>query len=93
MTATPEDLTLLTPERAAELLALTRSQVMGLVRGGKIPTVRISARCFRIPAADLAAWIEEHRVDGDAADRRIEARRSMAMANSGGPRGVVGGRR
>lgn len=60
------DQLLLTPEEAAELLAVGRTKLYELLRTGALESVRIGA-ARRIPAAALTAYVERLRCD-EAAD-------------------------
>lgn len=60
------DQLLLTPEHAAELLAVGRTKIYELLRTGELESVRIGA-ARRIPAAALTAYVEGLRRD-EAAD-------------------------
>jgi excisionase family DNA binding protein len=48
----------MTLEQAADALCVCRRTVQTLVAAGKIPSIRITARCRRIDARDLAEFIE-----------------------------------
>jgi excisionase family DNA binding protein len=56
------DQLLLTPEDAAELLAVGRTKLYDLLRTGAIESVRIGA-ARRIPAAALTAYVDRLRGD------------------------------
>lgn len=56
------DQLLLTPERAAQLLAVGRTKLFELLRTGALESVRIGA-ARRIPAAALTAYVERLRRD------------------------------
>ena len=56
----------LTPEHAAELLAVGRPKLYELLRTGALESVRIGA-ARRIPAAALTAYVEQLREE-EAAD-------------------------
>jgi len=56
------DQLLLRPEEAARRLGIGRSKLFELLAAGELPVVRIG-HCTRIPAADLARWVEA-RTDG-----------------------------
>ena len=60
------DQLLLTPEDAAELLAVGRTKLYELLRTGAIESVRIGA-ARRVPAAALTAYVDQLRRD-EAAD-------------------------
>ena len=60
------DQLLLTPEYAAELLAVGRTKLYELLRTGALESVRIGA-ARRIPASALTAYVEQLRRD-EAAD-------------------------
>ena len=53
---TPEQQLLLTPEQAANRLALSRTRVYQLISTGELPSLKIG-RARRIVAADLGAWV------------------------------------
>jgi len=56
------DQLLLTPEHAAELLAVGRTKLYELLRTGELESVRIGA-ARRIPAAALTAYVDQLRRD------------------------------
>lgn len=60
------DQLLLTPEHAAELLAVGRTKLYELLRTGALESVRIGA-ARRIPAPALTAYVDQLRQD-EAAD-------------------------
>ena len=60
------DQLLLTPEHAAQLLAVGRTKLYDLLRTGALESVRIDA-ARRIPATALTAYVEQLRKD-EAAD-------------------------
>jgi excisionase family DNA binding protein len=68
------DQLLLTPEHAAELLAVGRTKIYELLRTGALESVRIGA-ARRIPAAALTAYVDKLRRD-EAAD--VDGYRGMA---------------
>ena len=51
------DTLLLKPLDAARVLGIGRSKLFELLAAGELPVVRIG-HCTRIPAADLARWVE-----------------------------------
>ena len=65
------DQLLLTPEHAAQLLAVGRTKIYELLRTGAIESVRIGA-ARRIPAAALTAYVDrlrqEEAIDADDLD-------------------------
>ena len=65
------DRLLLTPEHAAELLAVGRTKIYELLRTGELESVRIGA-ARRIPAAALTAYVEllRHQEAADADEYR-----------------------
>lgn len=50
---------LLKVEDVARLLQMSAGTIYHLVSQGRIPCVKLSARCLRFRSADLAAWIED----------------------------------
>lgn len=68
------DQLLLTPEHAAEVLAVGRTKLYELLRTGALESVRIGA-ARRIPAAALTAYVEQLRenetADADAYIDRV----------------------
>ena len=52
--------TLLTPKQVAAVLGVSPRTA---IRSHNLPWVRLSARCFRLRADDLAQYIEEHRAE------------------------------
>ena len=68
------DQLLLTPEQAAELLAVGRTKIYELLRTGTLESVRIGA-ARRIPAAALTAYVErlrqEEAIDADSYRDRV----------------------
>jgi len=57
-----EDLALLKPADVMVRLGVSRARLYAWLSDGTLPSVRLG-RSVRIPAADLAAWIEERRRD------------------------------
>ena len=55
---------LLTPQQAAEALAICPRTLWGLTKAGKIPHVRLG-RCKRYSVDDLRGWINSQRKGGD----------------------------
>jgi len=51
-------LEMLTVEQAADRLAVSRTTMFALIKDEVVPSVLVG-RCRRVPAADLAAYIEE----------------------------------
>lgn len=49
---------LLTIDEVADLLGLSVPGIYGLSHKHLIPCVRVSARCLRFKAAEIAAWLE-----------------------------------
>jgi len=58
----PNDLTLLKPAEVMERLGISRVQLYRWLADGTLPSMR-DGRSVRIPAAELAAWIESRRQD------------------------------
>lgn len=56
----PGDLMLLTPERAAERLDISRTTVYALLASGELDSVKIG-RSRRIPTEALAAYVDRLR--------------------------------
>lgn len=57
-----DDLNLLKPADVMARLGVSRARLYGWLADGTMPCVRLG-RSVRIPAADLAAWIEVRRRD------------------------------
>jgi excisionase family DNA binding protein len=55
-----DNITLLKPSQVMERLGVSRGRLYGWIADGTLPCVRLG-RSVRIPAVDLAAWIEERR--------------------------------
>jgi len=55
---------LLTPQQAAEALAISPRKLWGLTAAGEITHIRLG-RCKRYPVDDLRAYIDEHKKGGD----------------------------
>ena len=51
---------LLTYQQAARLMCVCGKTVELLVRGGKLPCVRLGAKSVRIRRSDVEAWINQH---------------------------------
>jgi excisionase family DNA binding protein len=51
---------LLTPQQAAEALAISPRKLWGMTASGDIPHVRLG-RCVRYPVDDLHRWIDARR--------------------------------
>ena len=56
---------LLTPQEAANVLAISPRKLWGMTASGEIPHVRLG-RCVRYPVADLRDWIDEQKKGGNA---------------------------
>lgn len=54
----------LTVAQAAEVLGVSRATAYELVRLGRVPVVRLSPRCFRVPTATLAAMLGRENAGG-----------------------------
>jgi excisionase family DNA binding protein len=54
---------LLTPQEAADFLGLGLNTIYIWAREGKLPSYKISGAALRFDAAELRAWLEEHRQD------------------------------
>ena len=71
---------LLTPDEAAEMLAVPRSTVLAMARGGGLPAVKVG-RVWRFPEVALNAWIElrtaYHPRDGEAPASRERGRHDV----------------
>lgn len=65
-----QSLVLTIPE-AARVLRIGRTAAYELARTGEIPTVRIGARCLRVPRHKLEALIGLENGDGPAEDRPV----------------------
>ena len=61
--STPAKL-LLTPQQAAETLAISPRKLWAMTASGEIPHLRIG-RSVRYPAADLQRWIESKKTGGN----------------------------
>jgi excisionase family DNA binding protein len=55
---------LLTPQQAAEALAISRRKLWGMTASGELPHIRLG-RCLRYPIDDLQRWIDEQKKGGD----------------------------
>ena len=74
---------LLTPDEVAELLALSPTTVVGMLRAGTLPGQKIGGRLWRTRAADLDDFI---RLGSEAwAEKRAEKRRTGSRAAVGQP--------
>lgn len=58
----PQDLLLLTPERAAERLDVSRTTVYELLKSGDLASVKIG-RARRIPVAALSEYVDRLRAE------------------------------
>ncbi len=56
---------LLTPQQAAEALAISPRKLWGMTASGEIPHIRLG-RCVRYPVDDLQRWIDEQKEGGAA---------------------------
>ena len=56
---------LLTPQQAAEALAISPRKLWGMTASGQIPHVRLG-RSVRYSLDDLRAWIDEKKKGGEA---------------------------
>jgi len=56
---------LLTPQQAAETLAISPRKLWGMTSSGEIPHVWLG-RCVRYPIDDLQRWIDEQKEEGDS---------------------------
>jgi len=45
-------------EELAKYLKMAKGSIYHLVSQGRIPTVRLSARCIRFRPSEIAAWVE-----------------------------------
>ncbi len=61
MTETGQDLCLTVAE-AAKLIHVSRNQAYALVSEGRLPVIRFSERCIRVPRAALQKMMDEARV-------------------------------
>ena len=61
---------LLTVEQAAALLAVSRTTTYCLIRDGLLRTVHIYRSC-RVPLAEVRAYVERLRADGEPYDGRL----------------------
>lgn len=62
--STPEKL-LLTPQQAADALAISLRKLQLLTKAGDVPHVRIG-RAPRYPVEDLRRWIDAQKIGGDS---------------------------
>ena len=60
---TKAGLLLLTPQQAAETLAISPRKLWGMTASGEIPHIRLG-RCVRYPIDDLQRWIDERKKGG-----------------------------
>lgn len=61
MTSTPaKSALLLTPQQAAEALAISPRKLWGMTASDEIPHIRLG-RCVRYPVDDLQCWIDTNR--------------------------------
>ena len=64
--STPTKTTLLlTPQEAAEALAISPRKLWGMTASDEIPHIRLG-RCVRYPVDDLQRWIDDHMKGGDS---------------------------
>ena len=56
---------LLTPQQAAEALAISERKLWGMTASGEIPHVRLR-RCVRYPVDDLQRWIDDQKKGSDS---------------------------
>ena len=56
---------LLTPQQAADALAISPRKLWGMTASNEIPHIRCG-RCVRYSVDDLRQWIESQRKAGDA---------------------------
>ena len=61
--ATTKPVLLLTPQQAADALAISPRKLWAMTASGEIPHVRIG-RCVRYPLDDLRRWIDEQKKGG-----------------------------
>lgn len=75
---------LLTPEGAANQLAVSRSSVLRMIVDGQIPAVCLRSgkrkKVFRIPQAELEKWIQRKLDEASQGSRRRRARGVSANA-------------
>ncbi|QDU95188.1 helix-turn-helix domain-containing protein [Lignipirellula cremea] len=57
-------LLLLTPQQAADALAISPRKLWAMTASGEIPHVRLG-RCVRYPVDVLQRWIEENKKGGE----------------------------
>lgn len=50
----------LTPKEAALLLALSKRQVLDLIRRGSLKAIRVNRRVIRIPESSISEWLGKH---------------------------------
>jgi len=68
----------LTVEKAAELLACSKSQVYALVKSGEIPSIKLGKAGIRIPKDQLIAWIN----GGGVEEEDFAKKRALILAAS-----------
>lgn len=62
---------LLDPSDVADILQVTRAQVVRLANRGVLPSIRLPTGDRRFLESDIAAWIEAHRAAGERAGREV----------------------
>lgn len=62
---TKSGLLLLTPQEAAEALAISARKLWGMTASGEIPHVKLG-RCVRYPVNELQRWIDTQTKGGDS---------------------------
>ena len=62
--ATENTALLLTPQQAAQTLAISPRKLWGMTASGEIPHLRVG-RCVRYPLDDLQRWIDAQQEGGD----------------------------
>ena len=55
---------LLTPQQAAEALAISPRKLWEMTASSEIPSIRLG-RCLRYPVADLQRWIDDRKEGGN----------------------------
>ena len=68
-----EEVQMLTPDEAAELLNVSRRQVYRLVQNRVIPHVRLGG-CIRFERGVLVQWVKDEMLKGIKADDRSQER-------------------
>jgi excisionase family DNA binding protein len=81
---------LLTPKQTADVLAVGRTTVYGLLTEGKLPSVQIGS-CRRIPYAAVRSYVEALRQAKDASGSKLQTSKprsqaSTRMKSKGAPR-------